>query len=150
MTGTLAEFRTKFRVDELLLFRNAGWSVSLRPDACTLGACVVSANRFRESLAAIDAAEAAELVEAVAWFEGRVRRAFAPDKFNHLALMMVDRHLHFHALPRYASERGFAGITWRDAGWPKTPDLGVDQAGGGALSQVRDALLADRGEGGAP
>lgn len=140
MTETLAEFRAKFRVDELLLYGNEGWSVSLRPGACTLGACVISANRFRDSLGAIDGGEAADLAEAVRWFEARVRAAFGADKFNHLALMMVDRHLHFHALPRYAGERAFAGATWRDGGWPGQPDLSANQAEGDALLVVRDAL----------
>lgn len=145
MTDTLAAFGDKFRVEELLLFRNAGWSLSLRPGACTLGACVLSANRFHESLGEIDRNEAADMAEAVAWFEERARAAFRADKFNYLALMMVDRHLHFHALPRYASDRSFAGVTWRDGGWPKTPELSVDQATGDALLAVRDALRSDRG-----
>lgn len=143
MTHNLAEFRDKFRVEELLLFRNDGWSVSLRPGACTLGAAVISANRFHDSLAGIDAGEAADLAEAVNWFEGRARAAFAADKFNYLALMMVDAQLHFHALPRYAAEREFAGLTWRDAGWPKLPDLAADNgADGRALAEVRAALAA--------
>lgn len=140
MTQTLAEFRAKFRVDELLLFRNDEWSVSLRPGACTLGACVISANHFHDSLGSLDECEAADLVEAVRWFEGRTRAVFRADKFNHLALMMVDRHLHFHALPRYAGEREAAGVTWRDAGWPGQPDLSANQAEGDALLAVRDAL----------
>lgn len=144
MTETLAEFREKFRVDGLLLFRNGGWSLSLRPGACTLGACVLSANRFHDALGGIDAGEAADLAEAAAWFEGRAREVFAADKFNYLALMMVDRHLHFHALPRYADPREFGGVTWRDGGWPKQPDLSADQAEDRLLLQVRDALAADR------
>jgi diadenosine tetraphosphate (Ap4A) HIT family hydrolase len=143
VTETLAEFREKFRVEELLLHRNTGWSVSLRPGACTLGAAVISANRFHESLGDVDPGEAADLTAAVAWFEERARRAFGADKFNHLALMMVDRHLHFHALPRYAGERQAAGLTWRDAGWPKQPDLSADNgADHAALRRVR-ALLID-------
>jgi diadenosine tetraphosphate (Ap4A) HIT family hydrolase len=143
MPGSLADFRIKFRVDELLIHRNAGWSVSVRPGACTLGACVISANRPHESLGAIDAGEASDLAAAVAWFETRVRAAFAADRFNYLALMMVDPHLHFHALPRYAAPRDFAGVTWRDAGWPKTPDLAPDQASGDALARIRDALASE-------
>jgi diadenosine tetraphosphate (Ap4A) HIT family hydrolase len=145
VTHNLAEFRDKFRVDELLLFRNGGWSVSLRPGACTLGAAVISANRFHRSPGEIDAAEAADLTEAVAWFENRARAAFAADKFNHLALMMVDAHLHFHALPRYAATRDFAGLTWQDAGWPKLPDLSADNgADDRALAEVRAALAGGR------
>ena len=145
MPQTLAEFRDKFRVEELSLFRTQGWTVSLRPGACTLGACVISANRFHASLGGIDAAEAAALVEAVAWFERRARAAFGADKFNHLALMMVDAHLHFHALPRYAATRDFAGLTWHDVGWPKLPDLSADNgADDGALAEVRAALAGGR------
>ena len=143
MTETLAEFRDKFRVDEMLLFRNESWSLSLRPGACTLGACVLSANRFHDSLASIDPDEAAGLADAAAWFERRVRACFAADKFNYLALMMVDRHLHFHALPRYAGEREAAGLIWRDAGWPKQPDLSADNgADAVTLGRVR-AILTD-------
>ena len=123
MPQTLDEFRDKFRVEELLLHRNDGWTVSLRPGACTLGACVISANRPHASRADIDAGEAAALVAAVGWFETRARAAFGADKFNHLALMMVDDHLHFHALPRYADARELGGVSWTDPGWPGQPDL---------------------------
>jgi diadenosine tetraphosphate (Ap4A) HIT family hydrolase len=123
MPQTLDEFRDKFRVEELLLHRNEGWTVSLRPGACTLGACVISANRSRTSLADIDVGEAAALVAAMDWFETRARAAFRADKFNHLALMMVDDHLHFHTLPRYADARELGGVSWTDPGWPGQPDL---------------------------
>ena len=123
MPQMLDEFRDKFRVKELLLHRNDGWTVSLRPGACTLGACVISANHLHTSLAKIDAGEAAALVAAVGWFETRARAVFGADKFNHLALMMVDDHLHFHALPRYAEARELGGVSWTDPGWPGQPDL---------------------------
>jgi diadenosine tetraphosphate (Ap4A) HIT family hydrolase len=136
-----ADFRAKFRVDELLLFRNDGWSLSLRPEACTLGASVLSANREHGSLGEIGPTEAADLAQAVRWFETRVRAAFGADKFNYLALMMVDAQVHFHALPRYGSDRAHGGLIWRDEGWPKAPQIGVDQASGDALIRVRDALV---------
>lgn len=141
MAQTVEEFRRKFEVDSLALFANAGWTVSLRPRACTLGACVIAANRSRTSLADIDAAEAAALVEAVAWFEGRARALFGADKFNYLALMMVDDQLHFHALPRYAATPTFAGVDWPDPGWPGQPDLGAGDATPDALATVRAAFV---------
>lgn len=143
MSQSLVEFRSKFQVDALALFSNDGWTVSLRPRACTLGACVISANRPRRSLAEIDAGEAAALIEAVAWFESRARAVFLADKFNYLALMMVDDHLHFHALPRYATARAFAGASWPDPGWPGQPDLThAAEADDGVLDQVRAAMQA--------
>jgi diadenosine tetraphosphate (Ap4A) HIT family hydrolase len=38
-------------------------------------------------------------------------------------LMMVDPHVHFHILPRYAGERRFGAIDFEDKGWPGLPDL---------------------------
>ena len=139
MPQTLDEFRVKFRVDELELRRNAGWTSSLRPAACTLGACVFSANRPHTSLATLDRQEAADLVELVAWFEGAARARFAAEKFNYLALMMVDDHLHFHALPRYAAERNVGDATFRDAAWPGPPDLKGENPD--RLAEVRAMLL---------
>lgn len=146
MPQTLDEFRDKFRVEENLLHRNDGWSVSLRPGACTLGACVISANRPHGSLADIDAGEAMALVQAVAWFESRARAAFEADRFNHLALMMVDDHLHLHALPRYAGAREAGGVSWSDPGWPGQPDLKhANTADARALAAVRAAMIGEAG-----
>jgi len=38
-------------------------------------------------------------------------------------LMMVDPHVHFHVLPRYAGARRFEGVDFDDRGWPGPPDL---------------------------
>ena len=36
---------------------------------------------------------------------------------------MLDPHVHFHVLPRYAEARSFAGADFADAGWPAAPNL---------------------------
>ena len=38
-------------------------------------------------------------------------------------LMMVDRDVHFHVIPRYAEARQFNGLEFIDFGWPGAPDL---------------------------
>ena len=38
-------------------------------------------------------------------------------------LMMVDPHVHFHIIPRYAGERSSTAATFADTGWPGPPDL---------------------------
>ncbi|MGH6906648.1 MAG: HIT family protein, partial [Aestuariivirga sp.] len=51
-------------------------------------------------------------------------RAFcAYDRINYLMLMMVDPHVHFHILPRYAEPRLFEDLSFADPGWPGLPDL---------------------------
>ena len=37
--------------------------------------------------------------------------------------MMFDPHVHFHVIPRYASQRDFLGLSFVDQDWPKPPDL---------------------------
>src|SRR3546814_19148561 len=49
---------------------------------------------------------------------------FSSDLINYLMLMMVDRDVHFHVLPRYAETQSFSGVAYPDGGWPAAPDLG--------------------------
>ncbi len=142
VTTTQAEFNDKFRRDELLVMANEYWSWSVRPVPCTLGAGILSLNRFAIAFGDVTVAEAADLQRLVATMERRLTDTFAADKFNYFMLMMVDAHVHFHVLPRYAHSRRFAGLLWHDTGWPKLPTLAdyEDRATSPALVTVRDAL----------
>jgi diadenosine tetraphosphate (Ap4A) HIT family hydrolase len=53
-------------------------------------------------------------------------------------LMMVDPHVHFHVLPRYATAQAFDDLNFADPGWPGAPDLkfAID-----VPEQTRDRLL---------
>ena len=48
--------------------------------------------------------------------ENSLKQAFNYDKINWLMLMMKDKHVHFHVMPRYDEPRDFAGKTWEDLG----------------------------------
>jgi len=143
MSSTLEEFRAKFRLDEFRLIGSEHWTWSLRPVPVTLGAGVLSLNRFCTSFADLTPAEGADLARIVGQLESRLRGVFTPDRMNYLMLMMVDRHLHFHVVPRYAQFRSFGGLIWEDAAWPKPPDLGMyaDRADSPALMEIYRALV---------
>jgi len=99
------------------------WLVLLRPQQVTL-ASLVLVNRGEEAnLSALPAEAFTEMHEAVRAIEMGLRRFRPFDKINYLALMMVDPHVHFHVLPRYAADQQFEGVTFKDAGWPAVPDL---------------------------
>ena len=116
--------------------------VQVRPKQATLGASVLIARRHTESLGDLSADEGAALADAVSNMETRLRDEFQYDKINYLVLMMVDRHLHFHVIPRYSSTRTFADIEWPDPAWPKgPPDMGHAVEAPGALEAVKSALL---------
>lgn len=143
MTTTLAEFEQKFRLNELEILRTDHWTWSLRPVQATVGAGVLSLNRFSASFADLSNDEAADLAAIVPQMEGALQKYAQPDRMNYLMLMMVDAHLHFHVLPRYAQARDLAGQDWVDSMWPGPPSLTdnseLDQV---VLLVLRDELRA--------
>jgi diadenosine tetraphosphate (Ap4A) HIT family hydrolase len=141
---TLNEFRSKFRVDELLVVSTDAWSWSVRPHQPTLGAGVLSLNRHALHLSDVTSQEMAELATLVAILEKAVKSAFGYDIMNYLMLMMVDRHVHYHVIPRYKEMKQFAGVDWVDNGWPTFPALRDDQHANveGVLAEIRAALVA--------
>ena len=123
-TDNFTAFQEKFRVAEFAIFKNNGWTLSLRPNQATLGSCILSLNRACESFADITPDEAAQLAKIVHYADGQLQAAFAFDKINYLMLMMVDHHVHFHVIPRYADTKDFVGVIFEDANFPRPPDLG--------------------------
>ena len=117
------ETARKFGYPDSVVHEFDHWLVQLRPAQVTLGSLVLvckdDASRFGE----ISSAASAELQVATDAIETALGELFANDKINYLMLMMVDPDVHFHVLPRYASEREFADATWADAFWPGPPDI---------------------------
>ncbi len=113
-----------FDYPRTLLREYEHWVVLLRPKQATLGALVLACKGAAKAFPDIPAAAFAELPQATRELEATLRSAFDCDKFNYLMLMMVDPEVHFHVLPRYASDRDLVGAHFTDPGWPKLPDLG--------------------------
>jgi diadenosine tetraphosphate (Ap4A) HIT family hydrolase len=99
------------------------WVVLLRPAQPTLGSLVLAAKGPATAFSQLPPEAFAELGRAIADIEGRVCDAVGYAKINYLMLMMVDRHVHFHVIPRYEGERSAVGVAVTDAGWPKAPAL---------------------------
>lgn len=114
------------------------WVVLLRPEQPTLGSLILAAKGEAEAFSALPAEAFAELAVVTAALERTLSEAVGYARINYLMLMMVDRHVHFHVLPRYEGERTAAGITVPDKGWPKAPALGeavaLDEPGIAALA----------------
>lgn len=140
----LSEFREKFRVEELTVLTSATWTWSVRPLQTTVGAGVLSVNRYVEHFGDLSPAEGADLASMVQVVERALNTTFGNDKINYLMLMMVDPHVHFHVIPRYGREVEFAGHSWIDSGWPTPPNLSDNQelSNDQTLAAVRVALHA--------
>lgn len=96
----------------------------LRPSQITLGAMVlVCKDENVLSIADLEPAAAQEIPGISRALEITLSAHFRTSKFNYLALMMVDPHVHFHIIPRYEVAPLFDGQVWPDTAWPKMADL---------------------------
>lgn len=139
MNATLS----RFDYPRSLIHEYRHWVVMIRPGQITLGCSIIAAKSACTSLAELSPAEAAELPQVIGDFERTIRRIAPAQKFNYLALMMVDPNPHFHAIPRYSAAVHAAGIAFTDVAYPRAPDLRCAlELTAGQLGSIR-SLLAE-------
>jgi diadenosine tetraphosphate (Ap4A) HIT family hydrolase len=135
MTNPTAQ---KFGHPRTLVAETAHWWVLVRPQQPTLGSLVLVCKDEAEAFSDISAAAFADLQAAVRGIERLLGDFVGYAKINYLMLMMVDRDVHFHVIPRYEGTREHSGHSFPDAGWPGQPNLGANVA----LSDDQAAALA--------
>jgi len=113
----------KFGYPETLIKDYRHWVVLLRPQQATLGALVLICKDSVDAFSKISSGAFAELKEITVAIEKHLENCFSYDKINYLMLMMVDKDVHFHVLPRYAQSQVFGEYEFNDPGWPGPPDL---------------------------
>jgi len=114
----------KFGYPETLLKEYENWIVMLRPAQVTAGCMVLACKGTATSMADVSAEAFAELPVVTGELEAALKKTFQMEMINYLCLMMVDKEVHFHVIPRYSENREFAGVEFDDPGWAKVPDLG--------------------------
>jgi|SRR5436305_1754128 len=115
----------KFGYPENLIREYEHWVVLIRPVQVTLGSVILAAKSDVRSFGALTAEEMAEWPRIVRTFESTIVKHFGAEKFNYLALMMVDPNPHFHGIPRYRGPVDFQGRSFTDANFPKPPSLDI-------------------------
>lgn len=118
----------KFGYPASLIREYDHWVVMVRPKQITFGCVVIAAKSAGTSMGALTPVEAAEFPRIASDFERAMKRLAGAEKFNYVALMMVDPNPHFHAIPRYARDVSIDGITFSDGTFPKPPDLNAAHA----------------------
>lgn len=120
------------------------WLVLLRPKQPTFGSLVLVCKEPVQAFSDVSAEAFADLQVAVEGVERLLRKAVGYAKINYLMLMMVDRDVHFHVIPRYEGAREHEGLTFPDAGWPGQPALGeAVELSPAAISTLAAAWRAD-------
>lgn len=120
MTNPTAQ---KFGYPHNLVAETASWLVLVRPSQPTLGALVLVCKEPAEAFSQLSPAAFADLAVVTRGVEQALSQLVGYARINYLMLMMVDRDVHFHVLPRYEGERTFEGLTFTDHGWPSAPQL---------------------------
>jgi diadenosine tetraphosphate (Ap4A) HIT family hydrolase len=141
MHATLA----KFDWPHTRLFERGPWAVLLRPRQPTFASLVVvhSTDAVR-SLSTVPPHDFALFPEVCAKIESVIAGRFNASRFNYLALMMVDPHVHFHVCPRYVSPVSFRGVEFADPAWPKPVDVSSHiQVTDEQLEALRKLLVAE-------
>lgn len=113
----------KFDYPDSLLHEYQHWAVLFRPAQVTVGSLVLASRGDAERFPDLPQEAFAELKHAAGDLETALSQAFGCDKINYLMLMMVDKHVHYHVIPRYAAPVVIDSREYPDAHWPGPPDV---------------------------
>lgn len=113
----------KFGYPQNLIAEYEHWVVLLRPKQVTAGSLVLACRETAVAFSEVSVAAYKELHEVTGHLENALKRCFEYEKINYLALMMVDKEVHFHVLPRYSGPREAVGVVFQDDDWPTAPDI---------------------------
>ena len=133
-------FNNKFMVNELKIYETNYWIWSLRPVQATLGAGVLSLKRECAIFSELKQEEFSDLNNIIKVIEKTLKKTFNYDVMNYLMLMMQDKQVHYHVVPRYERTIDYIKLSWKDSGWPGVPNLGGDEMDINILHEIRDAI----------
>lgn len=119
----LQKFQEKFKVNEYKIYETEHWIWSLRPHQATVGSGVLSLKRECATFGELKPEEFSDLNNIIKITEATLKSTFNYDVINYLMLMMIDKHVHYHVLPRYEKEVKVLEETWKDESWPAIPLL---------------------------
>lgn len=113
----------QFDYPESLIKQYKNWVVLFRSQQVTLGSLVLAYIPDVEKLSDISKEGFSELHSVITDIEVSLSKMFRYDKINYLALMMVDKQVHMHVIPRYSNSKEFNNVIFYDYGWPGIPKL---------------------------
>lgn len=119
------------------------WIVYLHTNQYFLGRVYIwSKRQGLVDLMDITNEEREELFEIGRLLKNALGEIFHPDLFNWTSLGNLSTQCHIHLIPRYASTRNFAGLTFEDGRWgknyaPYDYEFKIDN---GVLCQIKDII----------
>ena len=113
----------KFKFHDNLICEYQNWYLILREDQITFASKVLINKRFKKNVSDLSTKCFIELKKIFYDIEKNIKPEIKYQKINYLYLMMVDKEVHMHIIPRYNKKILFENIIFNDYGWPKPPKL---------------------------
>ncbi len=113
----------KFGYPKTLLKEYDNWVVVVRPVQITAGSLVLICKEDAIAFSQISESAFQELSFVIRELEDNLTQALSYCKINYLMLMMVDKEVHYHIIPRYETVKEVIGIEFEDNGWPGLPNF---------------------------
>ena len=129
-------FNQKFKINQLMIYETNYWIWSLRPHQATIGAGILSLKRFCSSFSELTKEEYNDLGKIIKVIEPTLTNVFKCDVINYLMLMMVDKHVHYHIIPRYKKPIEILEKKWVDQSWPAIPNLKGDAQSHDSMMEI--------------
>ncbi len=118
------------------------WVVLFRDKQVTIGSLIIMSKELQaQSLGELSPAAWSEFGTVTAFVERIITDAFGAEKFNYLALMMIDPEVHFHVIPRYSQPVHFMGTTFIDPDWPRATQRIALELDSDTLEAIKATLL---------
>lgn len=113
----------KFGYPQTMIAEYDHWVVLLRQKQITACSLILACKELAQAFPDLSKEAFAELKITTNAIEMTLRKVMGFEKINYVILMMVDKEVHFHVIPRHSAPKTVAGIAFKDAGWPKHPDF---------------------------
>lgn len=136
MNDVIIDFNEKFKIEGLLICETDYWNWSLRPGQATLGSGILSLKRECPAFSELNQEEFSDLKSIIKIIEETLKKSFGYDIINYLMLMMVDKQVHYHIIPRYKKNIDFNDRLWIDFNWPNLPDLTEEEIDCDMLNKI--------------
>ncbi len=133
----------QFDLENNLIKEYNYWTLLVRKKNVKLGSCVAILKREAFPLSEVTPEEMAEYAILTNEIENSLRKSFNPHLVHHLALMFIDKHIHFHIIPRYSESVEFAGISWEDDNIPDPLIQKRGELSQEVLNQIKDKIKSN-------
>ncbi len=133
----MEETLKKFGYPNSLIKEYDHWWLLCRPKQVTLGSLILLCKDEVDSFSKISEDSFKEFSKIINNIENKLKDNFQYEKINYLMLIMVDPEVHFHVIPRYSVDKKFVSFSFKDHGWPATPNMDkINEIDGNMFSQL--------------